>query len=260
MNSDELPEAECAIIGGVGTFQPEEDAMQMVSTPFGEVEVFFVEEKGVKLAIIPRHVASGKHTPPHMINYRANIKAVEEIGVKRIIATNSVGSMQNQMPGTFFIPDDFIDFTKMRPSTFFDDKTIHIDMGEPYCPQIREALIRSLSDSEVTYSEGTYICTEGPRFETKAEIRMLSQFGDVVGMTGLPEVVLAKELQLCYASICTIANPACGLNHGKLTTEEVLEVLDSTRERLLRIILNSIKMMDEKRTCSCRKARENAGL
>lgn len=260
MNIDNIPQAECAVIGGVGTFKPEKNTMQKISTLFGEVEVFFIEKKGIKLAIIPRHAINGKHAPPHMINYRANIKAVEKIGVKRIIATNSVGSMKNHPPGSFFIPNDFIDFTKMRTSTFFDDETVHIDVGEPYCPQLRAALLQSLSENAFPFSQGTYICTEGPRFETKAEVRMLSQFGDVVGMTGLPEAVLAKELQLCYASICTIANPACGIYHGKLTTDEVIEIVESTKENLFRVILDSIGKLDSQRNCNCKHSRENASL
>ncbi|MDK2891847.1 MTAP family purine nucleoside phosphorylase [Methanohalophilus sp.] len=258
MNSDNLPQAECAIIGGVGVFKPEKDALQMISTPFGEVEAFFVEEKGIKLAIIPRHLVNGKHIPPHRINYRANIKAVEKIGVKRIIATNSVGSMKNHPLGSFFVPNDFIDFTKMRPSTFFDNETVHIDMSEPYCPQLRAALLHSLSKNTLPFSQGTYICTEGPRFETKSEVKMLSQFGDVVGMTGFPEVVLAKELQLCYASICTITNPACGLNCGKLTSDEVVEIVESTKEKLFRVILDSIGILDPQRNCNCKNSKENA--
>ncbi len=260
MKVDCIPEADCAIIGGVGTFQPKKDSMQLVPTPFGEVEVFFIEERGIKLALIPRHSVNGKHTPPHMINYRANIKAVEEIGVKRIIATNSVGSMKDHPPGSFFLPDDFIDFTKKRDSTFFDDETVHIDMNEPYCPQLRAVIAESLSENEIPFSQGTYVCTEGPRFETKAEVRMLSQFGDVVGMTGLPEVVLAKELQLCYASICTITNHACGFNHGKLTTREVLDSLESKRENLFEMLLNSIGKLDSQRTCICKHSREDARL
>jgi 5'-methylthioadenosine phosphorylase len=260
MQADYIPKTDYVIIGGVGAPLPVKKTMQLVSTPFGKVEVFFVVMKKRKLAIIPRHSVNGKHLPPHMINYRANIKAAEQIGARRIISINSVGSMKNHPPGSFFVPDDFIDFTKMRPSTFFDDETVHINVSEPYCPQLRTMILESLSDKKLPFSEGTYVCTEGPRFETKAEIRMLSQFGDVVGMTGIPEAVLAKELQLCYASLCTIANPACGFNEGKLTTDDILNTVESTTGSIFEIILDSIGKLGHHRSCNCKYTRQNVCL
>ncbi|MEZ5336099.1 MAG: MTAP family purine nucleoside phosphorylase [Methanolobus sp.] len=195
-----------------------------------------------------------------MINYRANICAIHKLGISTVIASNSVGTMKNHPVGSFFLPDDFIDFTRNRPLTFFDEKTVHVDVTEPYCPGIRSLLRSIFEDKNIGYSEGVYACTEGPRFETKAEIRMMQQFGDVVGMTGLPELVLAKELNMCYASICTVTNDACGLGNGKMTVSEVLDILEVTNEKLQSIIFDLVQKLPDKQSCECNLASTDAEL
>lgn len=209
---------------------------------------------GSDVAVIPRHANAEEHTPPHMINYRANVWAARELGAKRIISTNSVGTMKDHPIGSFVLLDDFVDLTKNRASTFFDTETVHVDMVEPYCPQVKGCLADSLKRKGINYSEGTYVCTEGPRFETRAEIAMMKQFGDVVGMTGVPEVILAKELDLCYASICTVTNCACGLGAGKLTVDEVVDALRSAQGALLGVVSDAISNLPDERVCDCRDA------
>lgn len=249
-----------AILGGVGSSFFTEGTAKIVSTPYGDVGVYITQNNGKNIAIIPRHSGECEHVPPHMINYRANIWAVRELGIKRIIATNSVGTMKDHPIGSFVITDDFIDLTKSRISTFYDKNTVHVDMTEPYCHIVSRALMDALEDNDLDYTRGTYVCTEGPRFETRAEIAMMSNFADVVGMTGLPEVVLARELEICYAAICTITNQACGLTNNKITADEVVEELGAKQDMLMKILLDAIDALPEERECDCKDATHGARL
>ena len=239
------------IFAGVGFTTAKNCHRQIIRTPYGNVAVYLTRMNGNDVAIIPRHTGLEEHTPPHMINYRANIRAVCELGAKRIISTNSVGTMKDHSIGSFVLLDDFVDLTKNRTQTFFDTETVHVDMVEPYCSQIKKCLADSLEKYGFAYSEGTYVCTEGPRFETRAEIAMMKQFGDVVGMTGVPEVILAKELELCYASICTVTNYACGLGNGKLTVDEVVNTLNEAQDMLFGVLSDTISSLPDDRDCNC---------
>ncbi len=249
-----------ALLGGVGFTTFDDGDILDINTEYGEVRTYLIKEKGKYIALIPRHSNSKEHLPPHMINYHANIRAIKEMGIKRVISTNSVGSMKGHPIGSFVIIDDFIDFTKNRKYTYYDDKTIHVDMTEPFCPQIRKALQTSLDAKGLDYSQGTYACTEGPRFETKAEIRMLANFSDVVGMTLIPEVILAKEMELCYASVCTVTNLACGMGESALTASEVVTALCNNGTMLRDILLDAIEFLPQKRDCNCMNATIDAGL
>ncbi len=248
-----------AVLGGVGFNLFKDFKVQPVQTPYGEVTAYYTTLREKKIAVIPRH-AGKNHIPPHRINYRANVWAVQALGAKRIISTNSVGSMRGHPAGSFVVLDDFIDFTRSRPSTFHDDITVHVDVFEPYCPEIRTALRSALEKQGLSYTEGIYACTEGPRFETRAEIRMMSQFADVVGMTGVPEVTLAKELSLCYASLAIVTNQACGMTTQKLTADEVTEVVGKAQDSIFEIISDTIENIQETRNCRCRFSREGACL
>ena len=239
------------IFGGVGFTTAKDHHSRIINTPYSDVTAYITRINGSDVAIIPRHAGAEEHTPPHMINYRANVWAVRELGAKRIISTNSVGTMKDHPIGSFVLLNDFVDFTKNRTSTFFDTETVHVDMVEPYCPQIKKCLADSLERKGIAYSEATYVCTEGPRFETRAEINMMKQFGDVVGMTGVPEVILAKELELCYASICTVTNYACGLGDGKLTVDEVVDALRGAQGALLGVVSDAISNLPGERGCNC---------
>lgn len=250
---------EIAVFGGVGFNLYSDFEPHIVKTPYGEVTAYQTAIKGKKFVVVPRH-AGKNHIPPHRINYRANVWAVHALGAKRIISTNSVGSMRGHPAGSFVVLNDFIDFTRSRPSTFYDDITVHVDVSEPYCPEIRTALTSAIEKQELAYTEGVYACTEGPRFETRAEIRMMSQFADVVGMTGVPEVNLAKELSLCYGSLAIVTNQACGMTTQKLTAEEVTEVVGKAQDSILEIIADTIENIPEIRKCKCMFAREGASL
>ncbi len=247
------------IIGGSGVYEITQKAdscvKEMVKTDYGEVEVSILEIFSKKVAFIPRH-ASGHSIPPHKINFRANIDALKNVGVTQIIATNSVGSMnENMPPGTFVIPNDFLDFSQDRKKTFYEDKVVHIDVTEPYCPTLRDILAKS---GDVILG-GTYVCTEGPRFETPAEIRMFKMLGgDLVGMTGLPEVTPAREREMCYNSICIVSNYASGISENELTIDEVFEMVGKMEARLLEMIYNFIKNAEDSPDCQCHHALDGA--
>ena len=246
------------IIGGSGVYEITSKAdnvdIKLIKTDYGDVEVSILDIFSKKVAFIPRH-AKGHSIPPHKINFRANIDALKNVGVSQIIATNSVGSMNLEMPpGSFVIPDDFLDFSQNRAKTFFEDKVVHIDVTEPYCPNIKNIL----KDCGEVILGGTYVCTEGPRFETPAEIKMFKLMGgDLVGMTGLPEVTLAREREICYNSICIVSNYASGISDDNLTIDEVFEMVSAKEKELLEILYNYIKKADDG-GCSCRHALDGA--
>lgn len=249
------------IIGGSGVYEIAQNAdsctVKVIKTDYGDVEVSILELFSKEVAFIARH-ASGHSIPPHKINYRANIDALRNVGVTQIIATNSVGSMnENMPPGSFVIPDDFIDFTKNRVDTFFEDNVVHVDVTQPYCPTLRDILDKS---GDVILG-GTYVCSEGPRFETPAEIKMFRMLGgDLIGMTGLPEVVLAREREICYTSICIVSNFAAGISEHELTIDEVFEIISQKKDALLDLIYNFIKNADDSQDCECRHALDGAGV
>jgi len=247
------------IIGGSGVYEITHKAdsctEKLIGTDYGDVEVSILEIFGKKVAFIPRH-AAGHSIPPHKINFRANIDALKNVGVTKIIATNSVGSMNEDMPpGSFVIPDDFLDFSQDRVKTFYEDKVVHIDVTEAYCPSLRDVLAQS---GDVILG-GTYVCTEGPRFETPAEIKMFKMLGgDLVGMTGVPEVTLAREREICYNSICIVSNYASGISPDELTIDEVFEMVAKKEHELLELIYNFIKNVDDDTDCMCNHALDGA--
>ena len=247
------------IIGGSGVYEITNKADscvdRLVETDYGNVNVSVLDIFSKEVAFIPRH-AAGHDIPPHKINYRANIDALKSVGVTKILATNSVGSMNLEMPpGSFVIPNDFLDFSQNRKSTFFEDTVVHVDVTEPYCSNLRDVLDKS---GDVILG-GTYVCTQRPRFETPAEIRMFKLLGgDLVGMTGLPEVVLAREREICYNSICIVSNYASGISENALTIDEVFEMVSEKEQELLELIYNFIKNVDDSHDCSCNHALDGA--
>lgn len=248
------------IIGGSGVYEIAEMAdnqeKKIVETEFGSVEISLLEIAGRNVAFLPRH-ASGHSCPPHMINFKANISALKKIGVTQIIATNSVGSLNLDIgPGSIVIVDDFLDFTVKRDRTFYDDKVVHVDMSEPYCNRLRKVLLENNDD---LVDGGTYVCTEGPRFETAAEIKMFQIMnGSVVGMTALPETVLAREKEMCYASIAVVSNYCTSISPDKLTIDEVFEIMDVKKDELIELLFKTIQSLDEKYDCSCLHALDGA--
>lgn len=248
------------IIGGTGIYELVEQGRsveeKVLDTPYGkspEMSLFKLHDKEV--VFMSRH-ARGHANPPHMVNYAANIWALKKMGVDRILATNAVGSLDESIkPGDLVVPHDFLDFTRKRRNTFYDDRAVHIDITEPYCPQLRDIL----KSSGKVIGEGVYVCTEGPRFETAAEVNMFRMLGGtLVGMTGLPEAVLARELEMCYASICTVSNFAASISPDKLTLDEVFDEVEKKREVLIGLISDSISKIPPDFKCHCKSALEGA--
>ncbi len=248
------------IIGGSGVYSPEfiENAKEInVRTDFGEISLTKGILNGRDVYFLTRH---GKHhtIPPHKVNYRGNIMAFRILGVERIVATAAVGSInKNFSPGTFVILDQFLDFTKSRVGTFFSDgKVVHTDCTDPYCPEISGILREAMKHFGYPHHlGGTYVAAEGPRFETRAEIKAYGILGgDVVGMTGVPEVVLAKELGMCYASIAVVTNFAAGISNHMLSHKEVIDKMAELNGKLRNILSFVIPKIPDERHCNCAKA------
>jgi 5'-methylthioadenosine phosphorylase len=229
-----------AIIGGTGMGNwAGEDAT--VSTPFGPV---LLQRKG-DVFFLSRH-GKGHKLPPHRINYRANIWALKEVGVEAALATFAVGSLTESIGvGMLLIPDNFLDFTTQRPKTIFEEQVVHTDMTHPYSPRLRKVLLEAGDALGLRLVDGgCYVCTDGPRYETPAEVRMFAALGGhVVGMTGLPEVVLARELGIDYGAVAMVTNLAAGLGSGPLSHAEVADQVGQMQEAVQRLLDESLKKL-----------------
>ncbi len=220
-----------AIIGGSALAQISEltiTGQEKISTPYGNPSAPFIIGKlnGHKLIFLSRH-GDPHIIPPHKINYRANIWSLKQLGVTEIIAVAAVGGISAAMaPSHLCIPDQIIDYSYGREHTFFADnleQVTHIDFTWPYTPALRERLIHAASTADIAVThKGTYGCTQGPRLETPAEISRMERDGcDLVGMTGMPEAALARELDINYASLTVVANWAAGKTEGEITMPEI---------------------------------------
>ena len=214
---------------------------QVVDTPYGTTKLTTgAWNGGRQVVFIPRHGVDHS-VPPHVINYRANLWALRDAGVTGIVATAVSGAISTDLaPGDFVVIDDFIDFTTGRQATFFDaaGELTHTDMSDPYDTALRSVLVEAAKTVDVpVVVGGTYCATNGPRFESKAEITMMGRLGgDLVGMTGCPEVVLANELNIPYASLGVISNMAAGLGERDFTIDEIMAVLADAAAPLERLI------------------------
>lgn len=261
-----MKKAKVAIIGGTGFEKLFANAEKIrIGTPYGIPPPLFMGKIGNKGAVfLPRHGIEHS-VPPHKVNYRANIYALHQLGVERIIAVNAVGAINKDFkPGDIVVPHDFADFTKQRPTTFYDEApVIHIDLSQPYCPEIRETLIKCAKELSLhLWSHAVLVCTEGPRFETPAEIEMFRRLGfDVVGMTGVPEAVLAKELAICYAAVCFVSNMAAGLQE-RITPGEVFNISRKVQPKIEQLLIETVEALPVERggKCTCANALKNARI
>lgn len=246
-----------AVIGGLGFSL--EGLKDEVDTPYGKVPLIRTRMKTIKVAFLPRHGVG--HLPPHKVNYRALICAAKKSGARAVISINTVGSMAGHTPGSIFIPSDFVEFTSCRPNTFFDHRAVHVDMSQPYCPALRAALGEAAGAAGHQAAEGVYVCAQGPHLESPAQIRMMGQFGDVVGMTGYPEVALAREAGLCYASLCVVTNPAAGMaREGSLTLSGISDLMEKCHDAVLEIVQQAAQMLPAQRSCRCCSALDDARI
>ncbi len=235
-----------AIIGGTGLDRLESleiTRRQVVDTPYGSVSAPLIHGRcsGQEVIFLPRH--GEKHQiPPHRINYRANLWALRQSGARTLLAIAAVGGIRRDLaPGRLAVPDQIIDYTWAREHTFFDaggDPVEHIDFTHPYCAELRAVLLRAAGDVGLAVAvDGTYGATQGPRLETAAEIRRMRRDGcDMVGMTGMPEAALAKELGLCYACCAVVANWAAGCGGSAISMQEIERILAPAMVSVARLI------------------------
>ena len=256
-------QAEFGVIGGTGLYDPKllKNVQEIkIDTPYGNPSdaITIGEMSGKSVAFLPRH---GKlHTiRPTDINVRANIFALKQLGVKRILAASTVGSLrEDYAPGDIVFTDQFIDRTTRREQSFYtvkEAKVCHISVAEPMCPQIRKTLIDVAKDLKIKMHEtGTYVCIEGPRFSTKAESKMFRQWGaDIVGMTMVPEVVLAREAEICYANISTVTDYDCWKEHA-VCVDDIVNTMKSNIEKVKCIIAETITKTPSEFSCKCNSA------
>ena len=248
---------ESAIITGTGIYEiPGFELEQMqVETPYGPALINIGRKDGFDLIFLARH-GLDHTTPPHKINFRANLKALQMMGVKRILSTYAVGSINREIPPMgLALLSDFLDFTSNRPLSFYDggkSGLAHVNMDVPYCPALGGKILElaHVFDLKIR-SKAVYVATNGPRFETPAEIRMYDKVGgDVVGMTGIPEVVLARELNMHYAAVAYSINWAAGLEEKmEFASGNMTEIREKLTSLLVRT-LQELKTLD----CSCENA------
>lgn len=249
------------IIGGTGvydsSFMNNNENLEL-DTPYGKVQVIKGNRGDKEIYFLERH-SKGHKLIPSKVNYKGNIYALKSLNVDYVISTAAVGSINNCNIGDFVILNDFIDFTKNRSYTFFDEENrgvVHVDMTEPYCKTVRTMLIEALQYTKATIvKNGTYVCTEGPRFETPAEISMYKKLGaDVVGMTNVPEVILAREAALCYATVALVTNYAAGISKTSLTHKEVSDNMNKMMSTLKEAFIYLIDHATLSKACNCTEA------
>lgn len=264
------PRAQVGVFGGSGFYELLEHVERVeVETPYGPPSdaVAIGEVSGVRVAFLPRH-GQNHRFPPHAINYRANLWAMAALGVERILAPTAAGSLQPHVkPGDFVICDQFVDRTYGRPSTFFDGPlTVHIAAADPYCPDLRQRAAAVARDLDISvHTSGTVVVVQGPRFSTRPESRWFSSMGwEVVNMTQYPELILARELQLCYVNISLITDWDVGLEGHpdvvSVSVAEVLRVFKENNDRVRDLILALIPTLTDGRACSCATALAGAVL
>jgi 5'-methylthioadenosine phosphorylase len=256
-----VSKAEIGVFGGSGFYSFLDPAETVeVETPYGEPSAPPVvgEIGGRRVAFIPRHGVRHQY-PPHRINYRANLWAMKELGVRRILGPNACGSLQEHVkPGEFVVCDQLVDRTRSRAHTFYDGPvTTHVSFADPYCPTMRGILIAKGRELGIGMHErGTVVVIEGPRFSTRAESAWFKTAGwEVINMTQYPEAILARELEICYASISLITDYDVGLEGmPPVTNEEVVRVFEQNNEKLRDLLLAVIPALPVERDCPCATA------
>ncbi|MEV8094501.1 S-methyl-5'-thioadenosine phosphorylase [Kitasatospora sp. NPDC085879] len=261
--------AEIGVIGGSGLYALLDDVTEVtVQTPYGAPSdsVFLGEVAGRTVAFLPRH-GRGHTLPPHRINYRANLWALHSLGVRQVLGPCAVGGLRTEYgPGTLLVPDQFVDRTLGRVQTFYDGlplpdgsvpEVVHVSMADPYCPDGRRAaLAAARANAWEPVDGGTLVVVEGPRFSTRAESRWFTANGwSVVGMTGHPEAVLARELGVCYSSLALVTDLDAGVETGEgVTHAEVLEVFARNVDRLRTVLFKALADLPAARDCVCSHA------
>ena len=253
------------IIGGSGIYNP--NTFETIRTVFPETvygkpsdEITIGRIAGTEVAFIPRHGKDHRH-PPSSVPYRANIQALKDLGVEMIISPCAVGSLkEDYRPGDLVIVDQFIDFTKKRDYTFFDGRTVHIGIADPFCTELSEIFSKAADEMKIRYhKKGTYVCIEGPRFSTKAESNMFRNFADVIGMTVVPECQLAREMGMCYCSLATVTDYDVWKDEP-VDIQMVLRTMSECLSKITALLEKGLPRIPSKRGCNCSDAPKDAGV
>jgi 5'-methylthioadenosine phosphorylase len=254
--------ADIGVFGGSGFYSFFDDIEEIdIETPFGKPsgKIALATYEGKKVAFLPRH-GKDHQFPPHVVPYKANLHAMKQLGVKKIIGPTASGSLQAHIkPGDFVVCDQFVDRTCGRKDTFFDGPvTRHISAAHPYCPELRKTAIETCRELDITVHEkGTVVVIQGPRFSTVSESRWYSKMGwEVINMTQYPECYLARELGMCYVNIALITDYDAGLEGNDdippVTEDEVLKVFAANNDKVKNLLFEMIKKIDiNQDTCSC---------
>jgi 5'-methylthioadenosine phosphorylase len=261
--------AEIGIFGGSGFYEFAEGAVSeiTVETPYGPPSdaIALATVAGHRVAFLPRH-GKAHSLPPHKIPYRANLWALQSLGVTRVLAPSAVGSLQAHIaPGHFVISDQFVDRTSGRADTYYDGPvTTHVSSADPYCPQLRDLAIKATKVHRITVHEsGTCVVVQGPRFSTRAESRWFTQMGwDTVNMTQYPEAILARELALCYVNIALVTDYDAGVvvPSDAVQVHDVLAVLHQNNANVRRVIQTLLEQLPPTRDCPCADALKYARM
>jgi 5'-methylthioadenosine phosphorylase len=262
-----MNEISIGILGGSGLYKMKElcDVEEIkVETPFGDPsDHYIVGTLGKKrVAFLPRH-GRGHRLMPTEINYRANIFGFKKIGVRQILSVSAVGSLKlEHEPMDVIVPDQFIDRTRNRVSTFFGDGiAAHVGFGDPVCAELANYLERGAENASVPLKKGgTYVCMEGPAFSTRAESNLYRSWGaDIIGMTNLTEAKLAREAEVCYITMAMVTDYDCWHSSEEdVSVQMVLEYLNRNNEAAQKILKETVRMLPEDRVCACQDALESA--
>lgn len=262
-----MSEFTVGVIGGSGLYQMDglEDIEEVrLATPFGAPSDAYIQGNlgGVRMVFLPRH-GRGHVIPPSGINFRANLWGMKKLGVDRIISISAVGSMREDIaPGDFVMIDQFIDRTRHRPDTFFDEGVVaHVMFADPICEPLREIMLASARTVGVkTHDGGTYVNMEGPQFSTRAESKLYRSWGvDVIGMTNLQEAKLAREAEICYSTVAMSTDYDCWHEgHDAVTVDAVIETVNRNVENARSLIRTAVGAMGAGKSCDCGEALRNA--
>jgi 5'-methylthioadenosine phosphorylase len=264
-----LQQAEIGIIGGSGLYSmPGLTGVheERVTTPFGDPSDAFIlgDLEGRKVAFLARH-GRGHRILPSELNFRANIYALKKLGVERIVSVSAVGSLKEEhKPGDFVVPDQFIDRTFHRISTFFGDGIVgHVAFGDPVCSTVAKAIFDACKTQSVEAKpSGTYVCMEGPQFSTRAESNLYRSWGaDVIGMTNLQEAKLAREAEICYATAAMVTDYDCWHEgHDDVTIDQIVKVMNQNAANACQVVKAAVAAMPRERNCACSSALQYALL
>jgi len=268
-----MPRAEIGVIGGSGFYEFLEGAERVhVDTPFGDPSDDLVvgELRGRRVAFVARH-GKGHHFPPHLVPYRANLWALRSLGVRQVLAPCAVGSMRRELgPGTVVVVDQVVDRTWGRPHSVYDQlgAVVHVGFAEPFCPRGRPVVVAAARQAGLAVADGgTLVVVNGPRFSSRAESQWHQQAGwSVVGMTGMPEAAIARELALCFTTVALVTDLDAGVEgESGVTHEEVLQVFAENIEGLKGVLTDAVEALppaepDETASCGCRRALDGLTL